>query len=242
MKCSYAPYHSLLSGETFSNAMSLPLREASIGTSRVDTLASLCKGESVLHVGCCDHLPLIEEKRSRGEWLHERLLEVASSCTGIDIDVEALSYLRDTLGIKDIVEADISGPPIAEISDKRFDTMLLGEVVEHLDDPGPFLRAIHSNYASQAGRLLVTVPSFTGFATIRGVFRGRELVNSDHRYWFSPYTIGRLLSGAGFTPVSYALCRYTRTATSLKGVARSSVENLFPQMKPCVIVEARFNP
>jgi hypothetical protein len=28
----------------------------------------------------------------------------------------------------------------------------------------------------------------------------REVINSDHRYWFTPYTISKILVSAGYTP------------------------------------------
>ena len=60
---------------------------------RLDYLISCVRGKRVLHIGCCDHLSLIDTKIANGTWLHGIFLQEAASCFGIDIDKDAIMYL-----------------------------------------------------------------------------------------------------------------------------------------------------
>ncbi|MEX0741590.1 MAG: hypothetical protein WD079_02255, partial [Phycisphaeraceae bacterium] len=37
--------------------------------------------------------------------------------------------------------------------------------------------------------------------------RGCELINTDHRYWFTPYTLGKVAVEAGLMPREVRMCR-----------------------------------
>ena len=165
-------------------------------STRLERLLALAKGKRVLHIGCCDHIGLIDEKIAKRTWLHGLLLESAEECLGIDIDSEAINYVK-SLGYDGVYCCDILEDYPEELKGHHFDLVILGEIVEHLDSPVEFLRALHSridyNY-----ELIVTVPNaFTleNFINVLGHF---ERVNSDHRAWYTSYTISKVLSRGGY--------------------------------------------
>ncbi|MBN1190823.1 MAG: hypothetical protein JXA46_13795, partial [Dehalococcoidales bacterium] len=55
----------------------------------------LKKGKSVLHIGCTDHLEIIDDKNKKSNYLHMKLGEYASVLRGVDINKEAI----DNLGV-----------------------------------------------------------------------------------------------------------------------------------------------
>jgi hypothetical protein len=59
---------------------------------------------------------------------------------------------------------------------QMWDFALFGEIVEHLDNLVEFL------------------------STYTEMLNYRELVNSDHRFWFTPYTIGKVIAESGMKP------------------------------------------
>ena len=126
-------------------------------TTRLERLLALAKGKRVLHIGCCDHIGLIDEKIAKRTWLHGLLLESAEECLGIDIDSEAVDYVK-SLGYGGVYCCDILEDFPEELKGHHFDLVILGEIVEHLDSPVEFLRALHSCFDYNY-ELIVTVPN-----------------------------------------------------------------------------------
>ena len=198
-----------LTGTEFSNSLRVrPVLAAAGIPGRIEYLESLARGGNVLHIGCTDHLSLIEGKIAAGTWLHGRLSAVARRCLGVDIDAAALAFVRERLGYTDTMVHDIlSDLPRPEILETTWDHAILGELVEHLDDPVGFLRTLHQKYGQCIARLVITVPNAFELTNVRALWRGLELVNSDHRFWFSPYTIAKVAVRAGWRPAALELCQ-----------------------------------
>jgi hypothetical protein len=196
-----------LNGESFSNG--LCLRIASTETSilnRLDVLDTLLENKRVVHVGCCDHVPLIQKKLAANTWLHARLCRIATSCYGVDTSEDGIRLMQDELGYGDLAHADIVNDPLPDVELQQWDYMLLGELLEHLDDPVGFLTAIRQRYAKNIARVIVTVPNALSLLNARFAFRNQECINTDHRHWFSPYTLGRTLISAGMLPEEFFFC------------------------------------
>ena len=163
---------------------------------RLEALVSLVKGKSVLHVGCCDHVEIIDEKRRNGLWLHDLLRAASSFCAGVDINAEGVDYVRK-LGIPDVYCADIvQGLPV-QLDKKRFDVVVVGEVVEHVDAPVKFLQGIRKAVVGPH-EVAVSVPNAFFLENLENAICGVERINTDHRFWFTPYTISKVLSQAGY--------------------------------------------
>jgi SAM-dependent methyltransferase len=77
------------------------------------------------------------------------------------------------------------------------DVVVAGEILEHLDAPGPFLRAMRL-LAKPDGRLVVTTPNAYRLLNFLAPLSGRELVHPDHTLWSSPRTLRTLLEHAGW--------------------------------------------
>jgi hypothetical protein len=196
-----------LRGEKFSNSLSVDFgMEKHPGISREEAIIDIIKGKRIVHLGCSDHLEIIEEKIKNKKWLHKLLIENSERCIGIDIDRPSIDYLRNTLGIKDVFSGDIVTDEFPELSENKWDFVVFGELIEHLDNPVEFLKKFREKYAGNVTGFVITVPSVFTKSHLKNIRIGRELINSDHRFWFSPYTICKILVRAGFTPeiISYA--------------------------------------
>ena len=178
-----------LSGATFSNAHRFELGNAGRAPRRVERLVELCRGQRVLHVGCCDHLDLIRAKVPQGVYLHQQLSAVASRCVGMDINPEGIALLHE-LGFPEVFTPDT-------VPDDDFDLCLLGDVIEHVGDVATFLKSM-ARYRFE--RLVVATPN--AFRLRNFLSRG-ELINTDHRYWFSPFTLGKVAHDAGWRLESF---------------------------------------
>jgi 2-polyprenyl-3-methyl-5-hydroxy-6-metoxy-1,4-benzoquinol methylase len=183
---------------------------------RLDAILGLVKGKSVLHVGCTDHLELIDMKIGHNTLLHQRLSEAASECLGVDIDAAATEHLR-ARGIENIVVADITRPGIGEIAGRRWDCLLLADIIEHIDDPVRFLKAVAENYREHIGSVVITVPNAFGLNHMTTALGdGAESINRDHRYWFTPYTLCKVAYHAGLTPDNITMCANEYAAAALE--------------------------
>ena len=188
-----------LQGTKFSNSLEIRLNSLfkSQNQSRVELIKKYVNSKKVLHVGCCDHIPLIKDKAKRNEWMHEELSKVCSKVIGIDNNKEALDYIKNEMNATDVFEFDLikdSTPPF----ESQFDFILLGEILEHTPNPIEFLTAIHKKYKGKITNIIVTVPNALRLANFKNSIRNKEIINSDHYYEFSPYTLSRVLHNSGF--------------------------------------------
>lgn len=198
--------NSYLYGKSFSNSLVVKFdKNNSASYSRMEMLESIAKDKSVIHVGFADHIPLIKAKIESGYWLHKRLLEKSKICIGVDIDEEAVNYIKTNFDIKDIYALDIIKDQVPSYLCREWDLMILGEVLEHIDNPVLFLQNIHEKYQKYVKQFVVTVPNAFSFRNIVNVFKDTETINSDHRFWFSPYTLAKVATEAGFKIDSFGL-------------------------------------
>ena len=175
---------------------------------RINWLRSLCTDKKVVHVGCVDHeLAQVQHKLKRGKWLHAHLMEVCARVLGVDIDIKGIEALRSELNVPDLLAADLLNDPCEAVTDGRWDVMLLAEVLEHIGDPVAFLTRLRERYAEVTGEFIITVPNAFASEIISRARRGVEAINSDHRFWFTPYTITKICIDAGLTPTRLVMCR-----------------------------------
>lgn len=172
-----------LSGSTFSNNGEFRVERSGI-IDRIDLITQQAQGKRVMHLGCADHVPLIRSKRNDGSYLHDRIASVAARVVGVDTSAEGLAEMR-SIGIGDLYVPD-------ELPrDMEFDLIVAPDVIEHVGNVEDFLR-----YAGSFGcPVLITTPNALRLSN-RTRWRS-ELVNTDHRYWFSPYTLARSVVAAG---------------------------------------------
>lgn len=178
---------------------------------RSDVLIDMCRGKRVLHVGCCDHAPLIKKKIEHRDWLHGLITECSEYTLGVDIDQDAVRKASQISGLDNMVSGDVtSRHKIEQISARKFDIALFGEVVEHIPNPASFLGRFRENYGDVVKKIVITVPNaFTG-GNIKGALSNTETINSDHRFFFTPYTIAKIALDAGFSPEEIQMATFTR--------------------------------
>ncbi len=207
----FAKLDPYLDGNSFSSDLVTRYGRSGHIRYRNDILVELCAGKNVLHIGCCDHVPLIARKWQQGEWLHGQLTGVAESVLGVDIDGEAVSETHRITGLGNIVAGDITSNKVIDaIAEHYFDLVLFGEVVEHIGDPVQFLRKFLSTYERSVREVIITVPNAFRAGNIKSIFANREVINSDHRFFFTPYTICKVACDAGIAPSSIQMASFSR--------------------------------
>src|SRR5579863_1300913 len=156
---------------------------------RTDVILKWVKGPSVLDVGCTGHTL---EIGSPG-WLHGRLREQFPSVVGIDISAENIDSLKKH-GFNNLYVQSAESFRLAE----KFDTIVAGELIEHLANPGLFLRQARAHLKA-TGRLVLTTPHpFSLFDIAYALFKfPRTCQNLQHTCWFCPQTMNELVGRTG---------------------------------------------
>jgi len=132
-------------------------------------------GHKILDVGC-----------ATGEYC-QKLNELGFKCVGVDINPEYVAKSEEN-GIKAYV---MSGESL-DFPDNFFDTVLLFEVLEHVDDPGSVLKEA-KRVATK--NVLITVPNCTKFFALKE--RGltyEHMLERDHVNFFTKKDLENLLS------------------------------------------------
>ena len=155
---------------------------------RTDELLRLCRDKRVLHLGCADH-PFFAQADDR--ILHYRLAEVARELWGVDASAAGVAALR-AQGVRNVVLGDVEALEPASVPGP-FDLIVAGELIEHLADPGRFLRSLRA-LMHPGTELVLTTPNASAVKLMIFACLGREKVHEDHNYYFSYFTIAQLLN------------------------------------------------
>jgi hypothetical protein len=185
-------------GRRFSSNLTVAILPDGEVLPRMERLTSLVQGRSVLHIGCCDHAPILERRLADGLWLHESLTQAAERCLGIDIDANAVDQVKALTGFDNVIAADVTKPGIADILSSRWDIALFGDVLEHVQAPVAFLSTFRENYGQVVKKIIVSVPNCMRGGNATGALRSRETINSDHFFEFSPFTLAKVMTLSGF--------------------------------------------
>lgn len=161
-------------------------------------LSELVSQSKIIHVGCVDHLEIIESKIKAGTWLHRILMGSTSRCLGIDINSKGISYLQEHYQISDLYCGDLVTERIEAIDNDQWDFLLLPEVLEHISNPVSFLTSIREKYSACIKKIIITVPNVFAYPEYKMASKNIELINTDHRFWYSPYTLLKVINDAGY--------------------------------------------
>lgn len=165
-----------------------PIRHTRV-VMRVPEILRICRGKKVLHLGCAD---MPQSLQSTDDLLHVKLSKVVDSNNlwGLDSSKEGCQILRN-MGFDRIIQGDVENLNI-ELKRHNFDIILAGEIIEHLSNPGIFVKNLTSLMKDNA-ILIVTTPNAFSFKRFMFAMVRREKVHYDHNFYFSYRTINHLL-------------------------------------------------
>jgi len=201
-----------------------------------DVIIDLVRSKKVLHIGACD-TPYSKERYANGTLLHCQINAVSDEVIGLDIDRESIEELR-SLGINNIFFGDIiDGIYDIDLKKYDFDCIVIGDVIEHLDNPGKALQNI-KNIMNNQTKLIITVPNCFSYGAIKNIVKRDESVHPDHVFWTSKKTMEKLLKNQGFLIKDCQYCFYgsekqSRTRKKL-GVI---VFKQLPRLLPCLVFQ-----
>jgi len=157
---------------------------------REEEILEWVKGPNVLDVGCTDHVV----RGGSVYWLHKYLSDNFPDTVGIDISEENLQRMR-SIGYKNLFNMDAESFSF----DQSFDTIVAGELIEHLSNPGKFLERAHT-HLSPNGRLIITTQyPFTLLHILYAYLKyPKTCQNPEHTCWFCVENMKNLVARYGF--------------------------------------------
>ena len=134
----------LYTGEIFSKETQVAARE------RIHWICSQIRGERILDIGCSQGITCLLLAR---EGFH---------CIGVDLEKQAIDYAVAALqkeedAVRERVEFRVEDAAHLSFTDGSFDTIILGEVLEHLTHPEKILGEA-KRLLKDEGRVIITVP------------------------------------------------------------------------------------
>ena len=162
------------------------------GQTRHDLLSRISTdAKSILEFGCGE-APL-------GEALKKR-----QRCRVVGIELDANAAAVASRRIDDVYRGDVR--EIVSILDEKFDWIIGGDIVEHLDEPWSFLSELR-RLAAPGGKVLLSIPNLANASVVADLLRGRfdyvymGLTCVGHVRFFTKQSIADMLTIAGWTVV-----------------------------------------
>jgi 2-polyprenyl-3-methyl-5-hydroxy-6-metoxy-1,4-benzoquinol methylase len=190
------PKHALAGREVVISPADYVHRWSSLrGQTRTDLLARIPPtAKSILEFGC-------------GEAPLGAALKARQKCrvVGIEIDPRAAAIAKKR--IDDVYCGDAR--EIVALIREKFDWIIGGDIVEHLDEPWSFLADLRK-VCAPGGHLLLSIPNVANAAVVSDLIRGRfdyvymGLTCVGHLRFFTKRTIEEMLTIAGWTVAEIA--------------------------------------
>ena len=165
------------------------------GQTRHDLLDRISiDAKSILEFGCGE-APLGEALKKRQK----------CRVVGIELDEHAAAIARKR--IDDVYRGDVR--EIVSIIGEKFDWIIGGDIVEHLDEPWSFLAELR-RIATPGAHLLLSLPNLANASVIADLLHGRfdyvymGLTCVGHLRFFTKQTVADMLDIAGWTVVEIA--------------------------------------
>lgn len=174
--------------------------------SRVQAVLRRTCGPDVLDIGCSGQQGLRSSLDSPW-WLHGQLVKRFPETWGLEFSEELVEELTSS-GIQNIYQGDAQRFDLG----RQFDTVVAGELIEHLADPGEFLRCAAA-HLKPGGRLILTTPyAFSlGFVLYAWARFPKTCSNREHTMWLCPTTITQLVERVGLEVEEFLLVDHFRT-------------------------------
>jgi 2-polyprenyl-3-methyl-5-hydroxy-6-metoxy-1,4-benzoquinol methylase len=178
---------------------------------RIREIIVRCEGDLILDIGCAaTQLENLKEKIESNLWLHEELTKRFSKVVGIDIKKKEIQELK-----KIGYDVRYGNAEDFELNEK-FDTIVAGELIEHLSNPGKFLDACW-NHLKEGGKVILTTPNPFWFEfIIRKNFK-RLYVNPEHTAWYDERVLTQLAKRHRFEVVEIKYIIKWYNPSSVKG-------------------------
>lgn len=152
------------------------------------SIAEICKGKSVLSIGCVDMIETKTLDNIIKDNNHQfyNISKTAKELVGIDINDIGIKKL-ESMGFE-VYNYDIFSDETPPINDRYFDVLVLSHVIEHIPNCYEFVNRVIEKF--NFGKIIIAVPNCYHQRNIISTIVNKSISESnDHYYTFSPFTL-----------------------------------------------------
>lgn len=162
---------------------------------------SLIQGPEILDVGCGGGPPGFGPRVDSPGWMHGVIRSRWHEVWGVESDSQKVAMLA-AAGFTNVHQ----GTAESFALDHRFDTVVAGEVIEHIGHPAGLFDSAAA-HLKPGGRLILTTPYPFGLPNILygWVKYPRTCSNPEHTMWFCPTTLRQLGERLGWRAIHHEL-------------------------------------
>lgn len=179
-------------------------------SSKRDAILTRCEGTKVLHLGCVGSNNQSVEARvsAAPNALHVALSDRAE-VTGVDISADAVEELRRRDICTNILVGDVEELGAVALDDE-YDWIVIGDLIEHLSNPGRMLDGVR-RLCSAKTRVILTTPHAFGLAPFLRHVAGRFREPEEHVMTFNAQNLANLVRRHGFSVEESGTCYQTES-------------------------------
>ena len=137
--------------------------------------------------------------------------------TGVELAEEAAAYARRVFGVE-VFSGTLER--FRRTANRQYDVVLVQDVLEHVPEPGEFLRDLHASL-KPGGRLVIDTPN-VGARNVELLGSRWRGFNPFHIYLYDRVSLERVLTGAGFSVRTIGTYNNVGITESATRPARSS--------------------
>lgn len=146
--------------------------------SKPSKVTELCISKTVLDVGCVGQ----DVDYNNPNWLHNLVRKVSAGIDGVDIDSEGVGNLREK-------GFSVYLPEELVTLKKKYDIVLMADVIEHVNDPVGFL-SFYSGFLNETGKMIITTPNAHAVRNFTSILLWNNYsINAEHSMWLCPKTM-----------------------------------------------------
>ncbi|MBU5670962.1 class I SAM-dependent methyltransferase [Paenibacillus brevis] len=188
------------------NGVTMPFKFSFLPTigENLKRIKSLAVGDKLLDVGV-----------GGGELL-ATAKELLFDVEGVEIFKHQANHVSELLGIK-VYSCDF----LNYETDKQYDIITMGDVIEHIEDPIRVIQKSHELLNAQ-GILWISTPNFHSAFSQFSKFNDPMWIESGHLQYFSYDSIKKLLERYGFHVVDYSSSRHYRGSMEVTAIKKTA--------------------
>jgi SAM-dependent methyltransferase len=210
---------------------------------REEFICAYVAGKRVLDCGVVGLTCLDESTRVDGitRSMHWRIASAAAEAIGIDNAAAVVEEVQRRYPSLNVRLASVETVADELPHERPFDLVILGDLLEHLSNPGRALDSVR-RMLRPGGEVLISCPNTFGAPNYLRFLAGRYREGEDHMISFTKYTLGNLLRRHGYELLSVRTALDRRPDSAVRRAAYGLVApflRMFPELGGTLLAIAR---
>ncbi|MEO5917134.1 MAG: methyltransferase domain-containing protein [Luteolibacter sp.] len=184
--------------------------------SKHEAILGLCSSKRVLHLGCVGNNDSGTDHKvtASPSTLHMKLSAVAD-VTGVDISADAVEEYRRSGICENILVGDVEKLDHLDLT-PEFDIVVIGDLIEHLSNPGNMLDGVR-RLCRPDTTVVLTTPHAFGLAPFLRHLTGRFVEGRQHVMTFNEQNLTNLVERHGFRVTRIGTCYQSESVNNSLG-------------------------